>query len=108
LGRGAERRSHRGSKILRALPYLRRFRDVALDLHHGDDESEQDVLCQDRHAERHRSAFHVAMIVAALGRAAQARRATSYDDERDRVRAAYSDLRRNCQPPPEDAPGSAT
>ncbi len=31
-----------------------------------------------------------------------------YDDERDQVRAAYADLRRNCHPLPEDAAGSAT
>jgi hypothetical protein len=48
------------------------------------------------------------MIVAALGRPAQVRRATGYDEERDRVRAAYANLRRTCHPLPDDAPGSAT
>jgi hypothetical protein len=45
----------------------------------------------------------VAMIVAALWPPTQLRRATGYDDERDRACAPYADLRRNWQPPPEDA-----
>ena len=54
----------------RPLPDIRGFCHGALNLHHGDEESEQDVLCQDGEAERHRWVFHVAMIVAGRGRPA--------------------------------------
>jgi hypothetical protein len=40
---------------------------MPLHLHPGDDQPEQGVLRQRWQAERHRSAFHVAMIEAARG-----------------------------------------
>jgi hypothetical protein len=50
----------------------------------------------------------VKMIVPALVRPAQLRRAAAYVDERDPARTAYADLRRESHPPPEDVPGYAT
>lgn len=51
----------------RPRPNLWEFRQRALNLQQGDEESERDVLCQDRQAKRRRAAFHVLMIVAAHG-----------------------------------------
>ena len=51
----------------RPRPNLWEFRQRALNLQQGDEESERDVLCQDRQAKRRRAAFHVLTSVLATG-----------------------------------------